>query len=52
MTPHQRFHDTLAVGGTEEEAQEEMNKTTSEILGDYRNFQDFDVVLNIWTESN
>lgn len=50
MTPHERYFETLAVGGTEEESQEEKNKTASDILNDYQDYPDYDKVLSVRTE--
>lgn len=50
MTPHERYFETLAVGTSEEEAIAEKNKSTLDILYDYRSYQDFDMVQSIWIE--
>jgi hypothetical protein len=36
--------------GTEEGALAEKNKTTLDILNDYRDYHDYDKVLSVWTE--
>lgn len=49
-SPHQRHYETLAVGGTDEEAILEKEKTELEILQDYEGWQDYDKVQQVWTE--
>jgi hypothetical protein len=50
MTSHERYFETLAVGGTIENAEAERDKTKLDILKDYKGYPDFEMVLNIWTE--
>jgi uncharacterized protein YqcC (DUF446 family) len=47
-TNEQRYHAAL-VGSTEEEAQEERNKTDLDILNDYEKYDRYKEVLEIWT---
>jgi hypothetical protein len=50
MNSEQRYWAMLEVGGTEEGALAEKNKTTLDILNDYRDYHDYDKVLSVWTE--
>jgi hypothetical protein len=51
LTPEQRYQNALRAGCLEIEALKEKNKNSIDILKDYQGYQDYDIVLKIWTEN-